>query len=113
MAASNRPNVVQVVTNALVAIGDVVPALFAESVSLRASLNQGVADAYIDVWVEDTLGANEGFLCWQEPVRYRVQGGAPDLLMNFVLNAGQQIQVRGSTTGLITATLFGRYRFDA
>lgn len=113
MAGVTYPNVVQVVTNALANIGDVVPALKYESVSLSVTLNSGVADAYVDVFLNDTLAANEGYLLFQEPVRYRVQGGSPVLLLNFILNPGQVLQVAGSTTAIMTACLFNRFRFDA
>jgi hypothetical protein len=113
MAGITLPNVVQNVTNALVAIGTTVPTAKFESVCLSVTLKSGTADAYVDVYLNDTLATNEGYVRWQEPVRYRQPGGSPDLLLNFILNAGQQLQVAASTTGIMDACLFNRYQFDA
>lgn len=99
---------------ALYPIGGLVPALKFDSVCLSACLNgSSLVDTYIDVLVVDAALALLGYVVFNEPVRYRVAGGSPVLLQNFIYGAGTQLAIRGYVPSQMNVTLFNRWRFDA
>lgn len=115
-AALTLPNVILQVGDAVLhTLGAAVPAGRFESVSLMAALGPGAAvDSYVNVFIADTLGPNSGQIIFNEPVRFRQPGGNIVLLLNFILNAGQAVQVSNATAApQCVYCLFNRYQFDA
>lgn len=116
MAGVTLPNVILGVSDTILhTMGAVVPAAKFESVCLMAALGPGTtADNYVNVFIADTLGPNSGQIIYQEPIRYRQPGGNVVLLLNFILNAGQAVQVQLPTAAPAAVfCLFDRYQFDA
>lgn len=87
------------------------PAGKQENVCVLAALSNGsVADAYIDVVIIGTIPV---YAALSEPVRYRLPGGSPVCLQDFILMPGNVLQLRGYAGQSVEGVVFNRWRFDA
>ena len=117
MAGQTMPDIaVQSVGTAPVVIVPAVPAGKSESVCLSAAMNGGTSDLALNVILTDPVAAPGGvIIIYNEPVRYRLPGGSPVLLQNFILPEGASLSVV-ETTGTPPARLdvvaYNRWRFD-
>ena len=116
MAGATLPNAAfTAVGVTLSGIGDGVPAGRYESVCLAAALDPSATlTAYVNVHVYGTDPQYPFMIMYNEPVKYRVPGGSPVLLMNFILSPGSYAVVENTTPGTsVQFTLYNRWQFDA
>ena len=92
-----------------------VPPGKAESLCLMVCLAAGqTADGWFNLWLGDpALTPTAVMLCTQEPVRYRVPGGSPVLLQDFILTAGEQLWMQCTLPTMnANAIVYNRWRYD-
>ncbi len=105
----------QVATTALVDLGNAatpatVPASKERVVDVRAA-NIGAADAFVDLYLVDTVtGANSGWRVRNYPVPYQVAGAAPDLEQRLLIPAGFKLQIQASAPGAVAVSVTGHER---
>ncbi len=104
------PPVNLVGTTGLVTLLSAPPTGYVESFNLRASLIAGTADAFAHVWVNDNVGANDGYVAWNEAVRYAASGAAPDILVGYHLHPGYALQIAASAAAVINFHAYNRVR---
>lgn len=110
MALEFLPPISQEGTTSLVDIMPVVASGKVETVTLAATIKSGSTDAYGSVYLS---GPTSGYVRCQEPVKYRVAGGSPDLLIQFQVPAGCKLQVQASANSVVQFTLYNCTRDDA
>lgn len=102
----------QVATTALVDLGNAatpatVPANKERTVTIRAA-NIGAADAYVDLYLVDTVtGANSHYRVKNYPVPYQTPGSAPDLESRLLIPAGFKVQIQASAAAVVAVSLTG------
>lgn len=102
------PPVNLVGTTSLVQLLAAPPAGYIEQFNLRASLISGSADAFANVWVNDNVGSNDGYVAWNEVIRYATSGGATDILVNYILHPNYSLQISASAPSVINFQAYNR-----
>lgn len=99
-----------IATTSLVTLIAAPPAGSIEKLNLRASLISGTADGFANVWINDDVSTNDGFVAWNEAVRYAAAGAAPDILIEYILHPGYSLQISASAPAIINFHAYNRVR---
>lgn len=97
-------------TTSLVTILTGPPAGYIETFNLTATLISGITDAMASVYLEDTVGANDGYIRWNELIKYGAAGGSPDLLVGYRLHNNYNIQIEASADNVVNFHIWNRVR---
>jgi len=104
------PPVNLIATTSMVSMLEAPPAGHVDIFTLRASLISGSVDAYGHVQVLQDSGSNDGYVAWNEAVRYAQAGGAPDILVSYMLLPGYSVHIGASADGVINFHAYNRIR---